>query len=98
MTTGLNDQSSGVLRLKDLLIGLTTFSDQDDMPVAGLILDSRESVAAMSLLRWPVPNSMAWPMLNRLLIMAPVQSFLILPGMVGSWRRLFGATALRGYR
>jgi len=44
MTTGLNDQSSGVLRLKDLLIGLTTFSDQDDMPVAGLILDSRESV------------------------------------------------------
>ncbi|MGZ8174762.1 MULTISPECIES: UDP-N-acetylmuramoyl-L-alanyl-D-glutamate--2,6-diaminopimelate ligase [Methylobacter] len=44
MTTGLNDQSSGVLRLKDLLIGLTTFSDQDDMPVAGLVLDSRELV------------------------------------------------------
>ncbi|MDI1275879.1 UDP-N-acetylmuramoyl-L-alanyl-D-glutamate--2,6-diaminopimelate ligase [Methylobacter sp.] len=44
MTTGLNDQRGGVLRLKDLLIGLTTFSDQDDMPVAGLVLDSRESV------------------------------------------------------
>ncbi|MDD4904600.1 MAG: UDP-N-acetylmuramoyl-L-alanyl-D-glutamate--2,6-diaminopimelate ligase [Methylobacter tundripaludum] len=43
MTTGLNDQRSGVL-LKDLLIGLTTFSEQDDMPVAGLVLDSRESV------------------------------------------------------
>jgi len=44
MTTGLNDQRSGVLRLKDLLIGLTTFSDQDYMPVAGLVLDSRELV------------------------------------------------------
>jgi len=44
MTTGPKDQRSGGLRLKDLLSGLNAFSDQDDMPVAGLVLDSRELV------------------------------------------------------
>ncbi|MGZ8158165.1 MAG: Mur ligase family protein [Methylobacter sp.] len=42
--TGQKEQHSGVLRLKDLLNGLATVSDQDDMPITGLVLDSRELV------------------------------------------------------
>jgi len=44
MTTGLKEPRSGVLRLKDLLNGLVSFPDQDDMPISGLVLDSRELV------------------------------------------------------
>ena len=37
-------QRSGVSRLKDLLAGLVSLPDQDDMPINGLTLDSRELV------------------------------------------------------
>jgi UDP-N-acetylmuramoyl-L-alanyl-D-glutamate--2,6-diaminopimelate ligase len=42
MATGMSEQQSRILRLKDLLNGLA--SVQDDMPIIGLILDSRAIV------------------------------------------------------
>jgi UDP-N-acetylmuramoyl-L-alanyl-D-glutamate--2,6-diaminopimelate ligase len=40
----MQEQHSGVFSLKGLLNGLTSFSGQDDMPINGLALDSREVV------------------------------------------------------
>lgn len=40
----MQEQHSGALSLKGLLNGLALFSEQDDMPINGLALDSREVV------------------------------------------------------
>lgn len=44
MTVGMKEGRSGELRLKDLLSGLAPIPEQDDRPVTGLVLDSREAV------------------------------------------------------